>query len=484
MPLDTSIPLQVRQTDPTQQLSSLMGVLSTSQAMQARQQSMQAMEMQNQQAAIDLSERQNIQQVMQQNKGFANPDTGDIDLAAAMPKIMSVAPTKGAEFIQQLATGQAQKVRAQQTIAQQSDENNTRVGNALASLPPDADKNVIDKTFQTIRSMYPNPDMQNVLGRMHDHILGVEDPDQRATLLKQGSRMFLPQAAQQQMNTPEGIGFDNGQYTGSVNIKPGTDIKQGAIIPGTLIQKNIPVTQPIQMRNGASGIYGIGGNAIQTSIAPSDAAAIPQLEAERTSARQSVLSAGTQHNANKEILSALDDATTGQYGGIIAKAKSLGGLVLGSTDAEKSASAYDTIGKMTERNALEAAKSMGPQTNAGLQAQVAANGSPQYNPTALRNITKLNDAIVTGAEHYQPGLEAAIKANGNNVLAKRDYDQAWGQNFDPLIFRLKNAVSNHDQAEIESIQKQLGGKNSEASKALAAKWKNLQSLSTTGQLPQ
>ncbi|PEH66248.1 hypothetical protein CRM91_28715 [Burkholderia ambifaria] len=141
------------------------------------------------------------------------------------------------------------------------------------------------------------------------------------------------------------------------------------------------------------------------------------------------------------------------------------------------------VGKGLERSALQAAQSMGPQTNAGLAAQVAANGSTHYTPAAIKEITKLNDAITTGAQSYQPGLERAIAANPSaGVFAKRSFDQAWGANFDPRIYQMYNAAKSGDAAEVNSIVSSLGGKNSAQFKALMQKAANLQKLSNTGVL--
>jgi len=481
MPIDASIPLQAQQVNPMQSLSNM---VNTARGMQA----MQGMNMQNQQSQMDLQERQNIAQVMKQNNGFSDPQSGDIDLVNAIPKIMQVAPTKGADFVQQLAHAQSLKTGAQQLISQQSDENNSRVSKALYSLPEDAPPELINKTFDTIKGLYSDPNMQNTLNKMHDHILATDDPAQRKQFLQQGGYMFTPQATQQSMQTPEGTGVDTGQVGYQVSTKPRTSVPTGSVIPGTVYQKDVPVTQSVQTASGAPGVYGPRGQNIQTGLAPEDAGDIPKLSEERASARQAVLNAGITHNANKEILDNVDKATTGQFGGIISKAKSFGGIFLpdkaGGYSAEQAASAYDTIGKMTERNALQAASTMGTQTVAGLQAQLAANGSPTYNPTALKNVTKLSDAITSGAEDYQPGLEKAIKANPRGILNKREYDQAWGQNFDPDVYRLKNAKASGDTEEVDNILRKVGGKNSPGAQALAAKWKNLQSLSTTGQLPQ
>ncbi|ABI86462.1 hypothetical protein Bamb_0903 [Burkholderia ambifaria AMMD] len=197
---------------------------------------------------------------------------------------------------------------------------------------------------------------------------------------------------------------------------------------------------------------------------------------------QAYANAGLQHTNNQIVLQNIDNVgATGVSGQAFRNIASAFGFNPG--DAKDPATAYDMVGKGLERSALQAAQSMGPQTNAGLAAQVAANGSTHYTPAAIKEITKLNDAITTGAQSYQPGLERAIAANPSaGVFAKRSFDQAWGANFDPRIYQMYNAAKSGDAAEVNSIVSSLGGKNSAQFKALMQKAANLQKLSNTGVL--
>jgi hypothetical protein len=126
---------------------------------------------------------------------------------------------------------------------------------------------------------------------------------------------------------------------------------------------------------------------------------------------------------------------------------------------------------------------MGPHTNSGLETVKASQGSTSYNPTAIKKITKLVDANVTGTEAYQPGLEKAVANAGNRgVLAIPAYQQAWAQNYDPRIPMMANAKKAGDQAEYNEIIKSLGGKNSATYRELRQKALNLDRLSQTGAL--
>ena len=222
-----------------------------------------------------------------------------------------------------------------------------------------------------------------------------------------------------------------------------------------------------------------GPPAAMPSYTPEDQATRPILEAERNVARNALGAAPIAHTTNRGILDEIDHvAATGTAGPAFQKFLSIAGVGFGTP--EEKASAYDLIGKYMERNALEAAKAMGPGTNAGLEAAIKANGSVAYNPTAIKRITKLNDAIVSGSEAYQPGLEKAIAANPQRgVLVKREFDQAWAQNFDPRVMQIANAAKTGDKAEIETIKKTLG-KGGMAE--LVQKARNIEALSTQGHM--
>jgi hypothetical protein len=202
-----------------------------------------------------------------------------------------------------------------------------------------------------------------------------------------------------------------------------------------------------------------------------------QLNVERDAGRQTVNQAPTIHKLNGEILDELNKATTGQYSGIIARGQSLAGMLglslTGNNDAERAASAYDLIDKYTTQAATRAAQSMGNDTATALNAQMKQNASVERNPTAIKKSIKLNDAILTGAEIYQKGLEQSIANNPQqDIFIKRKFDQAWAQNFDPTVMQIYNAKKNGDTAELNDLLKSLGSHAPE----IAKKAQNLQNL--------
>jgi hypothetical protein len=186
------------------------------------------------------------------------------------------------------------------------------------------------------------------------------------------------------------------------------------------------------------------------------------------------------HDLNRSIIAEADKGlNTGSLGALTQRLASATGYSFGT--GEK-ATDYSVLSKLLERSALQAAQAMGPHTNAGLEAQVRANGSLDYTPQAIRKIAVLNDALTSGAEHYRSGLENALQASGQNPAAKRQFDQQWAQNFDPRIMRLENAAASGDKKEIDAVMQELGGQNSKAARDLRAKAANLQILISKGHL--
>lgn len=204
-----------------------------------------------------------------------------------------------------------------------------------------------------------------------------------------------------------------------------------------------------------------------------------ELQMQRTAAQQQAIQAPTMHNLNRGVIAEVDKGiTTGRLGDIIQKVKSATGFV-GDTGTD-----YNTLGKLLERSAITAAQGMGPHTNAGLEAQVRANGSTDYSPGAIRKIAALNDAATTGSTMYQSGLENAVTAQGGSIFSKRQFDQQWAGAMNPSngvdgvqALRFKNAVDAGDPTEKAAILKEVGGPGSKGAQALLGKLRALQQLS-------
>lgn len=229
----------------------------------------------------------------------------------------------------------------------------------------------------------------------------------------------------------------------------------------------------------AAPIRSTGGP--QMAFPPGETSQTQQsLQTERDAAKGAALTAPQMHDINRSIVAEVDKGlTTGKLGEISQKLSSITGFNLGTEGSTD----YNVLGKMLERSALTAAQGMGPHTNAGLEAQVRANGSTEYTPQAIRKIANLNDALTTGASMYQAGVENSIQQTGS-VFGKRQFDQQWSQAMNPSggvngvqALRFKNAIDNGDTKERDAVLAELGGARSPKAAALLAKLQALQKLS-------
>ena len=215
---------------------------------------------------------------------------------------------------------------------------------------------------------------------------------------------------------------------------------------------------------------------------PNESAATqPEVEGIRRTAQQSAAQAPAQHFNNRMILDLTPEAFTGTGGGKLANVMNtvgLGAFIPKSAEDIGPATAQlrHFIALQIEQNAA----SQGANTDAArtLAAQaVLPSDSPEK---AIKAITKVNDAYVTGNELYSAGMDAAINnpANPNGIFAARQFRAAWAQNFDPRITLLENAQKAGDT---ETIDRILGPKGSPQRARIAAELRaktlKLQSLS-------
>lgn len=332
----------------------------------------------------------------------------------------------------------------------------------------------------------------------------IHQPGAVATMLQNTIRGNLGAQGQAAVAAPSGVSVSDGQTSKVVNTNGLSSLPVGAAIPGTTQQQKLAPGQQqsigsdslgnqfVVKRDAVGNIVGTGGvpggyNASAgqapatgpVTLPPGGAEDIKAVSGEVAAARAAANQAPMMHDLNRSIVTEVDKGlNTGSLGKLTQKVASATGYNLGS----ESATDYNVLGKMLERSAISAAQSMGPQTNAGLEAQIRANGSLDYTPQAIRKIAMMNDAITTGAEKYRTGLEAAIQAAGGSQLAKRQFDQAWAKNFDVRIARLENASQAGDKKEIDAILKEVGGKGSKGAAELTDKIQKLNLLTSQGHL--
>lgn len=489
----------------TSPMTAINGILDVARGAQALQTSRQQYESQN----IDLQkqrqanqERVATQSFMQDPKNWQD-DSGNIDMGKINAAVTKFAPMTGAETIGKLSTLSEAQTSANKAKLGFDTDMRQILGQTYGILGRAGvtDPKIVSAELDSLKAQYPNN--KNVQQYVDSAKVGLQNmeagPHVKDTLIRQ-AQQFLSPAQQQSLAPTAGFIQTGGEQLPTVSTPsvgaaaPTIEVgKSGTGVANTLPPGAVETTEIGPDKNsyivtrGANGTIlgtrplagqngGTGGTGNMPRFAPGDQDAIPVLEGERTSARNMLSSAPIAHTTNRGILEEIDKVSTGTIGPTLQKLFSTLGI---ATDtAEQRASSYDLVGKYLERNAIEAAKSMGPHTNAGLESAIKANGSVTYNPTAIKKLTRLNDAIVSGAEMYQPGLEKAIAADPQRgVLAKREFDQAWAQNFDPRIMEIQSASKSGDTKTIAEIRKQLGP---DGIKELVRKADALERLSQSG----
>jgi hypothetical protein len=182
--------------------------------------------------------------------------------------------------------------------------------------------------------------------------------------------------------------------------------------------------------------------------------------------------APANRNIFQHILELADDTHTGPLVSYLQNTK-IGGQVFGDN--------YQELGKYLEKNAIANMQSMGgPPSDARLSAAVAANGSTQFNPKALKAVTEFNYATNTGLERYRAGIDNAIGTQNPDYTKLPEFKKNWSKNFDMDVFRLENAIADGNTTAQKEI---LSSLSKERAAELKRRMRNLDSLAETGQLP-
>lgn len=492
------------QSNPVNQLSGLVGAANGIQQFQAGNIELQKQRQLNQ-------DRMALQQFTSDPNNWQTD--GKIDMDKINKVVPQIAPLAGPDYVAKMTTlsgAQAQATQAKQNLTQSQ---RAIIAGPIGVLgragiqDPQVYSQAIDDVIKQ------NPDNKDLvkLGEAYKTTLGVAQPGPHvAATAVTASQSLLAPTEQQSALAPSAQMVNTGGTVQPVISTPSVagyapSITAPGQQPNAPIQTTLPPAQrqevardqfgnPVILPRAPTGQYGApqalpGEQGIQR---PAPMLSYPagesedtrkQLTGEYSAATANYQQSGIIHSYNKDLLRAIDQTTaTGTAGPIIAKAQSLFGNVPGGSEAEQKASAYDMIGKYTERQALLATQAMGMQTNASLEAQIKANGSQAYNPTALKTITKLNDALQTGMDAYTPGLQKAVQNSPNQIFSKRQFDMQWGANFKPEVMQLYNAAKTGDKAEVSQIIQSVGGKGSAGAQDLLKRAHNIQMLSQQGHL--
>jgi hypothetical protein len=369
---------------------------------------------------------------------------------------------------------QQQQTAAHQALLSLNDAERKSVGTFIAAQAGNEPK-VVRSKLDALAELQPN--LKPVVDFMwNSHLAPVEgDPKAFGAAVKTIGLATQTVPEQYQTRTPGGPMVGNGQVTQMINTNPGADTAVGAPVAGTMQQQQLPPgTVAFNPQTNAPQYVGAGG---QGGPQAAPALGAPEQIQENQREVQSIRSAGdqvpVQRNINQSILRLSRDTASGP--GTPAWQRALSAISLGNFGDN-----YQELGKYLEKNAIANMSAMGgTPSDARLQAAAAANGSTSFNPGALQEVTKFNDATTTAIEKYRQGVDRAVGLRNGDVNALPEFKAAWTKNLDPNVFRVENAIRDGDTMELQRLKKELG---SDGLKKLAEKRKALESLSATGRI--
>lgn len=287
--------------------------------------------------------------------------------------------------------------------------------------------------------------------------------------------------------TPQGPVISSGQQTQQFNVNPLAG--PTGPVAGTQVQQQIPPTAPVfNPQTQTPGYYGPQGRNIPapaprpvpvTGPSLSDQQEIPIRTQERVAVNAAAAQVPTQHFNNQQIIKLADTAYTGTGASKWASVMGAMGIQNISGDA---AADFQRMQHFMALQAQANASAMGAGTDAARAMAEAATNKTNWTEKAVVTTAKVNDALATGVDLFNQGMEKAIANANGNVIAKRDFQNQWAKVFDVRAMQLENAVKSGDKAEISNIVQSVGGPKSIGARNLAAKVQAIDRLVSQGHM--
>lgn len=446
-----------------------------------------------QQNAIKLQERKGIQDL------FGNPDNfkgenGQMDYNKLINEGMKVAPTTFPTMVPQIISAHKAGVEAEKSLNELDKSKRDAVGQYVLSLGGDDPATGLKK-LDALSGL--SPQLKTTTEFFKKFMLlpaAQQGPEAWKNAVMQAGRMVMTPTEQKAAMTPSGPQVTNNAQSGMMNVNPMAG--PTGIVPGTLINQQIPLnerqritTNPItqspqtETKDAFGGVVGVTqtptGPGVPT-LAPGQPQDIPIVTRERADTNAAAAQVPTQRLNNREIMKVLDTGTLPISGaGAETLSKILGSVGLSWTNNQ--ATNTQNLAHYLALQAQNNAKAMGAGTDAAREISSVATGNTAQTPDAIKKVTKINDALSTGVQKFNEGMESAIKNSGGNVLAAREFKNEWSKSFDPDVYRFANALESNDKKEIDSILGKPGTPERAAkARALAAKSQRLNELITQG----
>lgn len=463
MPIDASIPLQVKRPDMVGRITDLLG-------MQRQQVALQA----------DKTALQGAQQTQRQRSNMASfdvskiiGDDGTIDLNKVPGSgLREAAGDDFPQVLQQYMSVRQQQIVAKQSLVQLGDAQRSTFGEMMGALRSDPDvaqdtpdgRQKVSQAFGQYAQMY-GKDVEGVL-RAYAAPIQNAPPGKMAQVLQniqlqatsasdQASRQ-----APQYANTGAELKQTNpyaqsGQAPGSMplTISPG---EQSAVLTDQL---GNPFEQRRDPRGNITAVRPLEGPA---RFGPGERQAFEhQAEANFQNVSATRIAASLAPQQLDQITKALDISKQVTTGGDWASKRAniestLASFIPGLSAASDDATKLQLLDKFAERIAADSARVLGANasTDAARESITRQNANIGYTPKAVQEVLKYAKAQTMAMAAKGDAQEAWLKKEGNGITKAHDFETQWRQAYDPRLFQLEAL----DASERREFAKKLSDK--------------------------
>jgi hypothetical protein len=461
--IDSSIPLQAHVPDVFGRLNQVLSAKRQSQAAQ--------------QGKIDLDERKAVAEVISSGKGPDGQsildDNGDPDPDKLGPVIARVAPTTGQAIMQQVQATHQNKIALQQSAGQLANEQRDAVSGIVRSAINDPNAKAEDLSNALEGYAAQNP---AAVGAVHyaqkllAHVDGIADPKQKAAFLNRLAVELQPAGTTSAQQQPSVQGVNTGAQTvftqtnpqapggvqsvGGLNaeLRPGEQETEKTDQLGNKYieirdQKNGRVIGTKDVPRGTSGAGGPSGPGPST-FGPGQ---LDALKAQSQKNFENVSSNRTAASLAPQQLDQIDkalaiSATVTSGGSFTAKRAdfeaAISSIVPGFGSAKDDATKLQLLDKFSERIAADSARVLGANasTDAARDSIHRQNANIGYTPEAIRSVLEYAKSQTIAMQGKGNAQEKWLKQPGHDITSQHDFETAWRQAYDPMIFQMEAAA--------------------------------------------
>jgi hypothetical protein len=461
MPIDASIPLQVKKPDSMGKLSELLQMQRQSIAVQSDKTALaSAQQSQEQRAALAKFDWAKL-----------SGEDGTIDLNKIMGSgLREAAGDQFPQVLSQAVQIRQQQLGAKQTLLGLTNEQRSVFGQMVGALRSDPEviqgtpegQKKLQETLGQYITMY-GPDVENVVKAYAAPIM--KSPPGRIGQVLQNIQLQATSASDQASR-------QSPQYTSTGaelrNVNPYAQTGQApgniplSIAPGQQSQVGAdPLGNPMEVRRDPRGnILGATPLAGMPTFGPGERQSLEQ-QAESNfraveSNRIAASLAPQQLDQIDKALKISSEVSTG--GGDFARSRAkwesaIASVLPGFDTAVDDATKLQMLDKYLERIAADSARVLGANaaTDAARESIARQNASTGYTRDAVQSVLEYAKAQTLAMSGKGDAQEKWLKQDGNKITNQHEFETKWRQSYDPLIFQLEALPEARQREKIKGI---------------------------------